>query len=74
MTGARRVRPEHRRVRTHARLLQAILTRRHWTHQQLADEIGVTRVTLSRWLNDHRDPHVAWMKIIRALHERDAAN
>lgn len=68
MTGARKVRATP--SRTHARLLQGILTRRNWTHQQLADELGVTRATVSRWLSDDREPSQISMKVIRLVYSQ----
>lgn len=31
----------------------ALLERRGWTHQELADRVGVARVTITAWINGH---------------------
>lgn len=66
MTGARKVRSPQG-LPPHVRLLLAIRTQRHWSQQQLADEIGVARSTVAAWEGGGREPHPVWLKLIKPL-------
>jgi transcriptional regulator with XRE-family HTH domain len=68
VTGARKIQAIPTRL--HARLLQATLVNHRWTHQQLADALGVTRATVSRWLSEDREPSQISMKVIRSVYEQ----
>ncbi len=66
MTGARKVQvsPQDKQ---HVRLIKAIRQERHWSQQRLAQELGVARSTVAAWETGSREPHPAWLKLIRAL-------
>jgi transcriptional regulator with XRE-family HTH domain len=70
VTGARKVRPKPHASGV-ARLLLGIRRQRGWTQLDLANELKVSRETISRWERDTKEPHSAWRTLIEQFLERN---
>jgi transcriptional regulator with XRE-family HTH domain len=69
VTGARKVRPKPG-IPRHAQQLLLIRQQRHWTQLDLANALNVSRETISRWERGIKEPHPAWMRLVRNLLEK----
>lgn len=51
----------------HANLIRALRKQKHWTQQQLAEQIGVHRTTVARWETGVADPPLGYVRLFRML-------
>ena len=65
--SAPRITPPSPLLPAHARLVVAIRFQRCWTEEQLADQLGVHPITVSRWERGEREPHPGWITLLRGL-------